>query len=45
MHQRTILAGGCFWGKQDPILKQPGSSTLSGKGVDVACKPGGGRLH
>jgi len=24
MHQRAVLAGGCFWGIQDPIRKQPG---------------------
>lgn len=24
MHQRAVLAGGCFWGMQDPVRKQPG---------------------
>ena len=24
MHQRAVLAGGCFWGMQDLIRKLPG---------------------
>ena len=24
MHQRAVLAGGCFWGMQDLIRKRPG---------------------
>jgi hypothetical protein len=24
MHQRAVLAGGCFWGMQDLIRKPPG---------------------
>ena len=27
MHQRAVLAGGCFWGMQDLIRKQPGIIT------------------
>ena len=37
MHQRAILAGGCFWGMQDLIRKRPGivSTRVGYTGGDV----------
>ena len=37
MHQRAVLAGGCFWGMQDLIRKQPGivSTRVGYTGGDI----------
>ncbi|HEF0005547.1 TPA: peptide-methionine (S)-S-oxide reductase MsrA, partial [Citrobacter freundii] len=37
MHQRAVLAGGCFWGMQDLIRKRPGiiSTRVGYTGGDI----------
>ena len=38
MHQRAVLAGGCFWGMQDLIRKLPGvvSTRVGYTGGDIS---------
>ena len=40
-HEKAILAGGCFWGMQDLIRKQPGiiSTRVHAEGIEIIFDP------